>query len=272
MSGFQNARLAARPLAGVLVALLCLAPVGSACAGDGGPRLRVDYHPPRLSVDAAGVTLAQVVGEIGAKVGFTVVDNGASSTLLNVSIQNTSMGEVLRQLLRGENHTIVYLTGDAVPDIGTIVLLGEPTLLKASVYPGDRRQAQGHQEGIPGDRQAPSLAVPPAVSPLPVPSPWTPESTPHLSWEGRASADRSADAESPPITVGDIVKAHAMAAVQTGPEAMDGASRAASVPQANLDVVLAETTRRAQQSLAALIDALATATRSMNESLASGRK
>ncbi len=276
MTGFRSARLAVAPLAGALVALLCFGPLGSARTADGTPPLRVDYHPPRLSVDAHGVTLARVLGEIGAKVGFTVVSNGASSTLVHVSIQDASVEELLRQLLRGENHTVLYLAGgaarDAVPGIDTIVLLGEPSPLKVTGEPGDRRQAQGHRESVPGDRQAPSLAVSPAMSPPPVRSPWTPESTPLLSWERGASVDSAADPESPPITVGDILKAHAMAAVQTGLEATDGASGPASAPQANLDAVLAETTRRAQQSLAALIDGLATATRSLQESLAADRK
>ena len=79
-----------------------------------------------------------------------------------------------------------------------------------------------------------------------------------------------ADPSSPPVTVGDILKNHALAAARAAQEAADGQSADLSVPPsappANLQAVLIEATRRAQQSLSALIDGLATATRSLQES------
>src|SRR5262245_46323752 len=104
MTRSRRAALAGVPLVGALVVLAYLAPAGFAQARDAGPRLKVDYVASRLSVDAHDVTLAQVLREIGAKVGFTVVDNRASSALVTVSMQDASVDEVLRQLLRAENH------------------------------------------------------------------------------------------------------------------------------------------------------------------------
>ena len=40
--------------------------------------MRVIYHAPLISIDAAGVTVAEVLREVGRTVGFAVVDAGAS--------------------------------------------------------------------------------------------------------------------------------------------------------------------------------------------------
>src|SRR5262249_47723019 len=111
MTRSRRAGMAGVPLVGALLALAYLASAGVAQAGDGGPRLRVDYVASRVLVDAHDVTLAQVLREIGAKVGFTVVDNRASSALVSVSMQDASVDEVLRRLLRTENHTVLYVDG-----------------------------------------------------------------------------------------------------------------------------------------------------------------
>lgn len=263
-------------LAAALAFLAAAGPV-PAHAVEGPPPLRVDYDPPRLSVEARGVRLADVVSEIGAKVGFTVVERAASSEVVTLSIKDVSVDVALRQILRGENYTVLYLadagpTPGSAPAIDTIVLLGEPGRLGVTVESGDRPQDEGGSAAASSARDQPSLAVvSPALTPSAGSMPWSPDSTSLLSRDWRATADGGIDPSNPPITVGDVLKAHAMAAAQAA-QAPDGGPPAPSSPPASLEAVLAETTRRAQQSLSALLDGLATATRSLNESLASGRK
>jgi len=249
------ARAPAVRFVGALVAIMCLGLVGTACAADGAPRLRVDYQPPRLSVDAHDVSLARVLGEIGEKVGFTVVDNALSPTMVNASIRDATVDEAVRQLLRGENHTVLYgaqsgAAPSTAPGIDKIVLLGEPSRLQATTEPGDRPQTHA----VPGDWPHASLA-PPLSSPL--------VSMPLLSPEADAADQSAPNPESPRVTVGDMLKAHAMGAAQNAEHAAEGVTPRASVPGAGLETVLAETTRRAQQSLAELLEGLAAATRSL---------
>ena len=72
------------------------------------PGLRVDYDPPQLSVEAREVSLGAVLRAIGAKVGFSVVETVPSSRVVTLSIRNASLDDVLRQLLRAKNHTMLY--------------------------------------------------------------------------------------------------------------------------------------------------------------------
>jgi hypothetical protein len=91
------------------------------------PELRVEYDPPHVSVAATEVGLGELLRLIGAKVGFSVAEGRAALRLVTVSIAHASLDDVLRQLLRAENHTILYRQGaDAVVMVDRIVLLGPP--------------------------------------------------------------------------------------------------------------------------------------------------
>ena len=82
------------------------------------------------------------------------------------------------------------------------------------------------------------------------------------------------------MTVGDLLKANAIAALLANPQAVPANPQAVPAnPQAvpapassppSLDPALADATRRAQQALGALVNSLATATRSLNRSLSTG--
>ena len=76
------------------------------------------------------------------------------------------------------------------------------------------------------------------------------------------------DPAATPMPVGDILKVHAAAGAAPALAATPDAAQAdgLSSPPRSLDVALAETTRRAQQNLAALMEGLATATRSLQRS------
>src|SRR5678816_2694297 len=70
--------------------------------------LSVTYDAPRLAVEARGVSLQRVLGEIGKKLGFVVVDYGGSDRLITFSLQDASAEEILGQLLGGENYAVIY--------------------------------------------------------------------------------------------------------------------------------------------------------------------
>ena len=89
------------------------------------PDLTVTYEATRLSVEARGVSLQRVLGEIGKKLGFAVVDYGGSDRLLTFSMQGASAEEVLGELLRGENYAFVY-GGERIA-IEKIILLSSST-------------------------------------------------------------------------------------------------------------------------------------------------
>jgi hypothetical protein len=49
-------------------------------------RIRVAYLAPLISIDASGVTVAEVLREVGRTVGFSVVAAGSSDARLSVSM------------------------------------------------------------------------------------------------------------------------------------------------------------------------------------------
>src|SRR5262245_25414336 len=91
----------------LLAAFVADGPRGPADAAE----LTVVYDAPVLTVEARDVAVAQVLEEIGARVGFRVVDHGASAEPRRFSIREASLADVLRQLLRGESYTMVYTAG-----------------------------------------------------------------------------------------------------------------------------------------------------------------
>lgn len=233
-------------LAGIILPFLSIA--GTVRADESA--LRVDYDPPRLSVEAREVGLGAVLRAIGAKVGFGVVETVPSSRDVTLSIRDESVDDVLRQLLRARNHTTIYrLTG--LPSAGTgpidrIVLFGDSVTATAA-------------------------ATPPAR--LTSPQSW-PESAAFLIPPAAVGGDPAVM----PTTVGEMLQTHAMVAGQVRQPAAIGAGFSAmsqltpSTSGLKLDAALAETTRRAQQGLGTLIDGLAAATRSLQQSLPPGGK
>jgi hypothetical protein len=263
-------------VAGVLV-LVCL--VGAVRAEEletepvDEPKFVVDYDPPQLSVEAREVGLAAVLTAIGAKVGFIVVESAPSSTVVTLSIQKASLDDVLRQLLRAENHTVLYRAGGGMSAesgaIDRIVLLGDPGGATAAATPAEG-SAQERPRAAQDHRDAHPETASPSPAPL-TPPPRSPESPPLLPDGDRAPAD-SSEPGTLPLTVADLLKAHSMAAAQAAREVTGEGAASPAVSPANLEAALAEATRRAQQALGALIDGLATATRSLRQPLSEGEK
>ncbi|PYO55029.1 MAG: hypothetical protein DMD83_21160 [Candidatus Rokuibacteriota bacterium] len=235
------------------------------------PKLMVDYDPPQLSVEAHEVGLAAVLTAIGAKVGFIVVESAPSSTVVTLSIQNASLDDVLRQLLRAENHTVLYRAGKGMSAqsgaIDRIVLLGDPGATTTAATP-----AEGPAQERPRPAQDHRDAHPEAASPSPEPPtspPRSAESAPLVPDGDPAPAD-SNEPGTLPLTVADILKVHSMAAAQAGRQVTREGAASPAVAPANLEAALAEAARRAQQGLGALLDGLATATRSLPQPRSEG--
>jgi len=243
---------------GCLAAAIALAAWALVAPARAEPWLSVDYDPPRLSVEARDVSLVTVLNQIGGKVGFSVTETAPVSAVVTISIRNATLDEVLRQLLRAENSTVLYrATAQSVAMIERIVLSGEPTAALE-----ERRQ-----EPVPAPRRD-GLAQGASLASVTPPSSW-PEGMTPPSWDPGLSV--SNDPGVPPTTVEGLLKAHAMAAVPAPPGPGDATSPPPA-PQTNPDAALAESTRRAQQALAALVNGLATATQSLRQGQTAGGK
>src|SRR5712691_3973579 len=121
----------------MLLGLGCWA---TALATEAEPRLSVAYEAPRLSVEAQGVSLTEVLREIGAKVGFGVIDGGVLRSPLTLSLKEVTLDAILRQLLAAENYAIVYRSDESAAGarIEAIVLLDTSRGSGARVEPSPR--------------------------------------------------------------------------------------------------------------------------------------
>ena len=251
----------------IALAVASVMGLGAAVTGTAAERkteLTVTYEAPRLSVEARGVTLQRVLGEIGKKLGFTLVDYGGSDRLVTFSMQEASAEEVLGQLLRGENYALMY--DGPRNEIAKLVLLtsaAQAGSTSGNLQPDNKREERivQSQAGL----------------------------TYHSSFPPPSSSERKReDKAETEVKVEDIMKAHALSglidpmgslsgtanAQPFGIPAGNGFTGAMSAPPPRQDVheTLAMTTRLAQQNLKALVDGLATASNSLFQSLPQSRR
>ena len=223
--------------------------------------LSVIYDAPRLSVEARGVSLQRVLGEIGKKLGFVVVDYGGSDRLITFSLQDASAEEVLGQLLRGENYAVIY-EGQR-KEIAKVLLL--TSAAQATSKSGNPQPTnQGEERIVQGQA---GLTYHSSVSP---PS----------SFEQKRPDKAEAE-----VKVETIMRAHALSGLIDPMGGLSGTANVGqpfgspagnsfsagpmspSLPPQDIHETLAITTRLAQQNLKALVDGLATASNSLFQSL-----
>ena len=245
--------------AAAILVFLCMVLPGSGSAAERKSDLRITYSPPRISVEAREAKLREVLREISVKVGFELADYGMPDRDLTVSIEEATVEEVLRQLLRGENYGVVYREKDGA--ISKVLLLSSPVYAQAAPMSENqqtRTEASRRQEGLTVFSAAPSYQP------------------------ARPERKRENRAESEP-RVEDILRVHAMPGV-AGPDTFlqsltpnvpqplgnstpafppTGAASFHTQSVGNMNDSLAATTRLAQQNLKALADGLATATHSL---------
>ena len=76
--------------------------------------------------------MREVLRDISSKVGFELTDYGIPDRDLTVSIEEATVEEVLRQLLRGENYGVVYREKDG--GISKVMLLSPPVYAQAALH------------------------------------------------------------------------------------------------------------------------------------------
>jgi hypothetical protein len=144
----KQLKIGKKTAAAILVFLWMVLP----CSGSAAERksdLRITYSPPRISVEARGVSLLEVLRDVSATVGFDLADNGVPDRDLTVSIQEATVEEVLRQLLRGENYGVVYREKDG--GISKVLLLSPSVYAQAAPISENqqtRTEAVRSQEGL----------------------------------------------------------------------------------------------------------------------------
>jgi hypothetical protein len=245
--------------AAAILVFLCMVLARSASAAERKSDSRITYSPPHISVEAREAKLREVLRDISVKVGFDLADYGVPDRDLTVSIQEATVEEVLRQLLRGENYGVVYREKDGA--ISKVLLLSPPVYAQAA--PMSENQ-QTHTETIPG-RQG--LTVFSAAPPYP-------PTRPEQKRENRAESEPRVE---------DILRVHAisgLAGPDTFPQSLTpivpqplgnstssffstGAASSTAPSLGNMNDSLAVTTRLAQQNLKNLVEGLETATHSL---------
>jgi hypothetical protein len=257
----------------LLIALLWLGLCHPALSATPALQLDVTYTPPTLSVVVQGVSLPQVLREIGAKIGFAVVDSGALYPALHVSITDTTLHNALRQLLRGESYAIVYRgrrggAGATRGEIARIVLLGPIRLAETAANLGDPQPNR-----VPATDVALSQGGPLQTS----------EEGAHMSAQPTGQPNDTSP-------LGELLRIHALSGSQelagdVPPETLAAQEQPAFASPAlttregttggqsstpalqDSDAALAMTTRLAQHNLKALVAGLTTVTQSLLDSL-----
>jgi hypothetical protein len=235
--------------AAAILVFLCMILARSASAAERKSDSRITYSPPHISVEAREAKLREVLIEISVKVGFDLADYGVPDRDLTVSIQEATVEEVLRQLLRGENYGIVYREKDGA--ISKVLLLSSPVYATAAPISDNqqiRTEASRGSEGLTVFSAAPSYQP------------------------ARPEPKQKNRGESEP-RVEDILRVHAISglagsdmSLQSLPPNVSqplGNSTPAFLPTGAASDSLATTTRLAQQNLKALATGLATATHSL---------
>ena len=214
------------------------------------PQMRVVYHAPFISIDASGVTVVEVLREVGRTVGFSIVDAGSSDVRRSFSIHEAALPAALEQLLRSENHVLLYREGTQT--LATVMVLGARVARAPAPF---QNQDQGRMN--PPPEIAPTSATPVSGAPPPTQT-------------DLAEYRRLAEGSPEVANATDLLLRHAwsaMAASQTtsasggDPEASSSAP-ATDATAADPSTTLATTTRLAQENLTTLVQALSAATAS----------
>jgi len=261
----KQLKIGKNTVAGFLVFLWMVLP-GSGFAAERKNDLRITYSPPLISVEARGVKLREVLRDVSLKVGFDLVDYGIPNRDLTVYIEEATVEEVLRQLLRGENYSVVYQEKDGA--ISKVLLLSPPVYAQAA--PMSENQ-QTRTEAIRGREGLTVFSASPSID-----QPTRPEQKRRDKTENETKVE-------------DILRIHAISGL-AGPDTFlhsltpnvpqplgnstsgfpstGAASSSTTSLEDMMNNSLATTTRLAQQSLKALVEGLATTTHSLRNSSA----
>jgi hypothetical protein len=213
--------------------------------------MRVIYDSSLISIDASGGTVAEVLRAVGRTVGFSVIEASPSEARLSFSIHNASVPEALQELLRLENHVLLYREG--IQAIDAVMLLGARVARAPTPFKSE------DQAGI----TPPPEIAPPSVTPASGAPPATPADF--------AEYGRVADGLPEVANAADLLLRHAWSGVAASPVTPASASGPGTASSAiSIDATAADpgttlitTTRLAQQNLTRLVKGLSAATSSM---------
>jgi hypothetical protein len=225
------------------------------------PQIRVVYHGPLISIDASGVTVAEILRELGRTVGFAVVDAGASDARHSFSIHEASLPVALHQLLRSENHVLLYREG--TQSLATVMVLGA-RVARAPTPFNQPDPLLGHSDNENQGQMNPAAeTASPSATPVSDASPATPADL--------AEYRRLTEGSPEVVNATDLLLRHAgsgLAASPTTPASRGGPVAASSASSTDVGAAdpgstLATTTRLAQQNLMKLVQGLSAATSSL---------
>jgi hypothetical protein len=243
----------------VLLSLWGLASPRFGASAERKTDLHITYNSPHISVEARGISLLQLLRDISIKVGFDLTDYGLPDRDLTVSIEEATVEETLRQLLRAENYGVVYREKDG--SISKIMLLSPPVYAQAASISENQ---QTPTEAIRGQQGLTVFSSAPSYQPT----------RPEQKRENKAENETNVE---------DILRVHAISGLAGSdtflqnltpnvPQPLGntasgslsaGAASSNTPPLGDMNHSLAMTTRLAQQNLKALVDGLGTATHSL---------
>ncbi len=256
-----------------LTSLLWLGFSQSLLAEEGERRLSIIYNAPHLTMEVREISLLKVLREIGAKVGFSVVDMGVSRTVPSFSIKDAPLEEVLRRLLSGGSYAVFY-RGEGEGKVPANGVIHKVFLLSPPTEVTDIIQSQREPTRLLDASLTSQSTISRSGAQRRMRDRLTKDETTALKFRGipRARA-RPGFRE---LTRGSRTKTLSVKVNQplqsTVVTAGGGLTSEASTPRLSLDIdineALTTTTRQAEQKLAALIDGLTTAESSLLQSLA----
>jgi hypothetical protein len=243
----------------VLLSLWGLASPRFGASAERKTDLHITYNSPHISVEARGISLLQLLRDISIKVGFDLTGYGLPDRDLTVSIEEATVEETLRQLLRAENYGVVYREKDG--SISKIMLLSPPVYAQAASISENQ---QTPAEAIRGQQGLTVFSSAPSYQPT----------RPEQKRENKAENETNVE---------DILRVHAISGLAGSdtflqnltpnvPQPLGntasgslsaGAASSNTPPLGDMNHSLAMTTRLAQQNLKALVDGLGTATHSL---------
>jgi hypothetical protein len=217
-----------------------------------------------LSVSAHNVTLASVLQAIGAKAGFSVVEVARTRPVLSLGLGPAPVGDLLRQVLRGENHMIVQRADGTVAEI---VLFGTAPHGRTDGTPLEPRPGTlGEHEPAPGTEPASKWTAPPWVSAREIREPRGREGGGRLSTGVGIAHLLETQALLTPDAAASLFAPSPSPIVPSLPVQFPAAEHPAPTRTHDPQEILTLTTAIARQNVRALVDALAAATRGISKS------
>jgi hypothetical protein len=237
-----------------------------------GRGVRIVVAPQRVLIESRGLSVRDVLHALGARTGFTVVGGDSAPAVDEISLESTSIEDLVRLLLRNENYVVVYRQEERSSrrEIDEIILSGPAAAPDGQVQP---RAAHTEHSGSfaetprqphgPADRSPVSISLGSDAGPSEA-----------VGTDGTVGVDGLLRSHvgpmlgtglgSPASPGGGTPSLARDAGQPVGGSTGQGGGESAPAGTAHAET-LAAATLKAQQNLGALVEGLAAATRSLIE-------